>query len=59
LQEAFSQYHPAQFLDPTVRDDEEPLKIAALLGVLLALDEERSQRPPPWWPEQRQQLTSG
>jgi hypothetical protein len=30
-----------------VRDDEELLKIAALLGVILALDEERSQRPPP------------
>ena len=44
---AFEKHHPSQFLDPTVRDHTEPLKVAGLLGVLLALDEERSQRPPP------------
>jgi hypothetical protein len=44
--EAFAKFHPAHFFDPTVRDAAEPLKAAGLLGVLLALDEERSQRPP-------------
>lgn len=51
--EAFSKYHPARFLDPTVRDAAEPLKIAALLGVLLALDEERSHPPPVVQPPRR------
>jgi hypothetical protein len=36
--EAFEKYHPARFLDPTARDDDDPLKVAALLGIILALD---------------------
>ena len=44
--EAIEKYHPARFLDPTARDDDEPLKVAALLGVILALDENRSLAKP-------------
>jgi hypothetical protein len=48
--EAFLKFHPAQLFDPTVRDDNPSLKIAGLLGVLLALDQER---PPPVMPPRR------
>jgi hypothetical protein len=45
--EPFARHHPAHFIDPTYTDDAElPLKVAALLGVILAFDEERSQPPP-------------
>ena len=46
--EAFAKFHPARFLDPTVRDDTaEPLKIATLLGTLLALEQDQTPSPSP------------
>ena len=34
----------ARFLDPAARDDNEPLKIAALLGVIMAFDQQGQGR---------------
>ena len=41
---AFAKYHPARFLDPTARDDNEPLKVAALLGVIMTFDQQSQGR---------------
>lgn len=43
-EQAFAKVHPARLLDPTPRPDNEPVKVCALLGVIMLFDQQSQGR---------------